>query len=78
MARSGSGLGLGFLAALAAARVPSRARRTFRMEHPELSPGIDAVVSFGEDARGELLVVDFGDIPGTPGLGEVWRVTPGS
>jgi len=40
----------------------------------ELSPGgavtIDQIVSFGEDARGELYVVDYG--------GEVFQIVPGS
>lgn len=45
--------------------------------HPVLAPGLDAVVSFGEDARGEIYIVDFGDIPGTPGRGEIWRIVPG-
>jgi hypothetical protein len=47
-------------------------------DHPELAPGIANIVSFGEDARGELLMADFGDIAGSPGLGRVWRIVPGS
>jgi len=47
-------------------------------DHPDLTPGIANVVSFGEDARGELLMADFGDIAGSPGLGKVWRIVPGS
>ena len=31
--------------------------------------------SFGEDARGELYIVDYGD--GADGEGEVYRVVPG-
>jgi hypothetical protein len=40
----------------------------------EVAPGgglsIDSITSFGEDARGELYVVDHG--------GEVFRIVPGS
>jgi cysteine-rich repeat protein len=46
------------------------------LDHPELAPGLDAVISFGEDARGEIYLVDLGDIPGTPGRGEVYRIVP--
>jgi cysteine-rich repeat protein len=34
------------------------------------------VSSFGEDARGEMYIVDYGN--GTPGQGEVYRIVPGS
>jgi hypothetical protein len=34
------------------------------------------VSSFGEDARGELYIVDYGG--GTAGQGEVYRIVPGS
>ena len=44
----------------------------------ELAPGggldIDGVSSFGEDARGELYIVDYAD--GARGAGEVYRIEP--
>ncbi|MBK9121408.1 MAG: PQQ-dependent sugar dehydrogenase [Phycisphaerales bacterium] len=44
----------------------------------ELAPGgglsIDSIVSFGEDARGELYIVKQGNLANT---GEVYRITPG-
>jgi hypothetical protein len=45
----------------------------------DVAPGagsIGGVSSFGEDARGELYIVDYGN--GSAGQGEVYRVVPGS
>jgi glucose/arabinose dehydrogenase len=46
----------------------------------DLAPGagltIGGVSSFGEDARGELYIVDYGG--GSAGQGEVYRIVPGS
>jgi hypothetical protein len=46
----------------------------------DLAPGgglaIGGVSSFGEDARGELYVVDYGG--GGAGQGEVYRIVPGA
>jgi glucose/arabinose dehydrogenase len=46
----------------------------------EVAPGmglsIDSVTSFGEDARGELYLVEPGGCPGT--TGEVFKIVPGS
>ncbi len=46
----------------------------------DLAPGggltIGGVSSFGEDARGELYIVDYGS--GVAGQGEVYRIVPGS
>jgi cysteine-rich repeat protein len=47
------------------------------MSYGPLTTGIANVVSFGEDARGELYVSDYGDIPGSSGLGEVYKLIPG-
>jgi hypothetical protein len=44
----------------------------------QLAPGgggdIDGVSSFGEDARGELYIVDYAE--GSPGAGEVYAIVP--
>src|SRR5207253_3179701 len=46
----------------------------------DVAPGgglaIGGVSSFGEDARGELYIVDYGD--GSSGQGEVYKLVPGS
>ena len=46
----------------------------------DLAPGgglsIGGVSSFGEDARGELYIVDYGG--GANGQGEIYRIVPGS
>jgi len=34
----------------------------------------DHITSFGEDARGEVYIVDYAD--GTPTTGEVYRIVP--
>ncbi|MCW5890915.1 MAG: PQQ-dependent sugar dehydrogenase [bacterium] len=49
--------------------------RTATLDPPG-PPSIGGVSSFGEDARGELYIVDYGN--GSPGQGEVWRIVPGT
>lgn len=49
--------------------------RTATLDPPG-APSIGGVSSFGQDARGELYVVDYGN--GSAGQGEVWKIVPGT
>jgi len=47
------------------------------MSYAGLNSSIASIVSFGEDARGEIYIADYGDLSGSSGLGEVYRIVPG-
>jgi cysteine-rich repeat protein len=49
--------------------------RTATLDPPG-APSIGGVSSFGQDARGEVYIVDYGN--GSSGQGEVWKIVPGT